>query len=127
MDDPRLTDERTDRAMTRLEARADEWSVEVDLPAMVRNVVSPMRLNKNAPEAVRENFTARMEQQIDAIVKQAFIEGAYRDHCGTADIVIPCAIQLSGHADFPKGTKLGHVIKALARLQLNGALSRRST
>ena len=43
---------------------------------MIKNVTSPMNLNRNAPADVREKFKARMEAQISAIVLQAFVEGA---------------------------------------------------
>lgn len=67
-----------ERAMDGLEAQADIWADEVDLVLMIKNVVSPMRLSRNAPNDVREKFTARMEAQIDAIVRQAYLEGFYR-------------------------------------------------
>ena len=85
--DPRLTDPSVDRSLPGMEALADAWGVEVSLPGMVTNIVSPMRLNKNVPNEVREDFIARMERQIDAIVKQAFIEGAYRGCTGAFDAV----------------------------------------
>ena len=59
--DPRLTDPSVDRSLTGMEALADAWGVEVSLPGMVTNIVSPMRLNKNVPNEVREDFIARME------------------------------------------------------------------
>lgn len=114
--DPRLTDERTDRALTIFEARADEWAVEINLPSMVNNVVSPMRLNRSAPDDVRERFTHRMKEQIDAIVKQAFIEGAYRNHCSNADIILPCDIQLPDGVRVPKGKNLSELMRQLAAI-----------
>lgn len=84
-DDPRLTDPSVDRAMTGLEALADQWAVEVDLPKMIDNLA--LRLNRNAPDDIREAFIARQAKQIDAIVKQAYIEGAYRAAMGAFDAV----------------------------------------
>lgn len=69
-----------DVSLTVLDALADRWAAEVNLTAMIKNAVSPMRLNRNAPDDVRQKFTARMEAQIDAIVRQAFIEAIIR-HC----------------------------------------------
>jgi hypothetical protein len=71
-------DPELDMSLAKLDALADVWAEEVNLTAMIKNVVSPMRLNRNAPKEVREKFTARMEAQIDAIMRQAFIEGAVR-------------------------------------------------
>lgn len=59
-----------------LDGRADEWSARVNLIGMIENAVSPMRLNRSVPDAVRESFRKRMIEQIDAIVRQAFVEGA---------------------------------------------------
>lgn len=67
-----------ERAMDALEGLSDAWAAEVNLTAMIDNIVSPMGLNKSAPPEVRAEFTARMKTQIDAIVRQAYIEGAYR-------------------------------------------------
>lgn len=116
-DDPRITNAGVDRALTRLEAASDAWAVEVDLPAMVKNIVSPMRLNRNAPDDVREQFTARMEQQIDAIIRQAFIEGSYRNHCDTADIILPCDVSVAS-THFVSGSPLAPVIREIARIGL---------
>lgn len=85
--DARLTDPSVDRSLTGLEALSDQWAVEVKLPDMVRAVVSPMRLNKNVPDDIRESFIHRMERQIDALIKQAWIEGAYRGCTGAFDAV----------------------------------------
>lgn len=66
------------RAMSGLEGLADAWAAEVDLNAMLDNVVSPMQLDPNAPQSVRDDFTKRMKERADAIVRQAFMEGTYR-------------------------------------------------
>lgn len=76
---------KADRAIDGLEALADQWAAEINLTSVIKNTVSPMDLNRNAPAEVRERFKARMEAQIDAIAKQAFIEGAYRAACGMQD------------------------------------------
>jgi hypothetical protein len=45
---------------------------------MVTNVTSPMHLNRNAPEDVRDKFHERMKSQMFNLMQQAFIEGAAR-------------------------------------------------
>lgn len=74
-----------DRALDHLEGRADLWSERVNLLAMIENVVSPMRLNRNVPDDVRESFRKRMIEQIDAIVRQAWVEGALEAIDGPPD------------------------------------------
>lgn len=59
-----------------IEGQADVWAEKVNLNAMIENAISPMRLNRNAPDDVRAAFTKRMKEQIDTIVRQAFAEGA---------------------------------------------------
>jgi len=68
-----------------LEALADAWAAEVDLTSMIKNVTSPMELNERATEHVKTEFRHRMEVQMDAIVRQAFQEGAYRAITGLQD------------------------------------------
>ncbi len=76
---------KADQATAILDGLCDKWAAEVDLTSMIKNAVSPMRLNRNAPDDVREDFTHRMEVQIDAIARQAFIEGSYRAITGLQD------------------------------------------
>lgn len=73
---------RADQALDALEGRADAWSKRVDLRSMIENAASPMRLNRNAPDDVRESFRKRMIEQIDAIVRQAWGEGALEGRYG---------------------------------------------
>ena len=61
-----------------LDGLADKWAIDVDLTSMIKNATSPMNLNGSAPDHVREKFRARMESQINAVVLQAFVEGALR-------------------------------------------------
>lgn len=70
--------QKADLGLDVLDALADKWAVDVDLTSMIKNVTCPMDLNKNAPENVREHFRGRMESQIYAIVRQAWVEGALR-------------------------------------------------
>lgn len=68
-----------------LDGMADVWAEEVNLTSMIKNATSPMDLNKSAPPEVRQRFRDRMEAQIDAIARQAFIEGAHRAVCMVQD------------------------------------------
>ena len=61
-----------------LDGLADKWAIDVDLTSMIKNATSPLNLNRSAPDHVREKFRARMEAQINAVVLQAFVEGALR-------------------------------------------------
>ena len=71
------TDPQTaDLSLAAIEGHADVWAARINLNAMIENVVSPMHLNRNAPDDVRKSFTKRMEQHIDALMRHAFIEGA---------------------------------------------------
>ena len=67
-----------ERGLAILDGLTDKWAEEVNLLSMIENAVSPMRLNRNAPQEVRDNFTHRMKVQIDAICRQCFMEGAMR-------------------------------------------------
>lgn len=76
---------KADYGMDVLDGMADAWAAEVNLTSIIKNATSPMRLNRNAPNDVRESFAHRMEVQIDAIARQAFIEGAFRAITGLQD------------------------------------------
>lgn len=78
-----------DRSLSALEAMADQWSAEVNLPEMIKNALSVARLNRNAPDDVREQFIGRAEAQVHAIVCQAFVEASYRAYCAGADSRAP--------------------------------------
>lgn len=73
-----MSNEKAKLALAILDGQADQWAEEVNLTSMIKNATSPMDLNRNAPQSVRERFRLRMEAQIDAIARQAFIEGAMR-------------------------------------------------
>lgn len=68
----------SDRAMDQLDALADAWAIEVELPQLIKAATSPMDLKPHAPADVRQRFRNRMEAQIDAIVRQAFLEAYMR-------------------------------------------------
>ena len=67
-----------ERGIAILDALTDQWAEEINLLSMIENVVSPMRLNRNVPQTVKDKFTHRMKVQIDAICRQCFMEGAMR-------------------------------------------------
>lgn len=69
---------RADISLAKLDAITDQWHEECSITAMIKNACSPMNLTKNAPPEIRAKFKARMEAQIDAIVRQAFLEGMVR-------------------------------------------------
>lgn len=74
-----------DLGMAILDGEADAWAEEVNLTAMIKNATSPMKLNRNAPQNVRDDFHHRMEVQIYAIVRQTYIEAAFRTICKLQD------------------------------------------
>lgn len=70
-------EEKAERAMSGLEGMADKWAADVGLNDMIDNIASPMNLSPEASINTRQDFAKRMREQIDAIVRQAWIEGAY--------------------------------------------------
>jgi hypothetical protein len=74
------TDEETKagHAIDALDALADQWALEINLPFMVKAMASPMKLNNTCPADVKLGFQNRMEAQIDAMIRQAFVEGMLR-------------------------------------------------
>lgn len=81
MDEDREDD---DMSLAFVEGQADVWAEQINLNAMIENVTSPMRLNPNVPKEVRESFAKRMREQMDALLRQAFMEGAFRAMTGFA-------------------------------------------
>lgn len=76
MNESEPTPEEADMSLAAIEGYADAWAERINLNAMIENVVNPMKLNRNVPDDVKVSFAKRMREQIDAIVRQAFIEGA---------------------------------------------------
>lgn len=65
-----------ERAMDGLEAQADIWADEIDLVLIIKNIGSASRgLNDRMPKDIREGFINRQEANIDALVRQAYLEG----------------------------------------------------
>src|ERR1700754_4205233 len=75
--------ELTEHSVSALEGFADVWTAEVKLHEMIKDAIHVAWLDRSAPDDVRERFIARSEAQIDAIVRQAFMEGAYQARNGT--------------------------------------------
>ena len=70
------TKAKADMCLSAIEGYADAWAKRINLNAMIENALSPMRLNQSVPNDVKAAFTKRMKEQVDAIVRQAFLEGA---------------------------------------------------
>ena len=81
-DDPKAM---ADAQIEVIDRMADAWAEEVDLATMIKNATSPMDLKPHAPAEVRAVFRQRMEDQIDAIARQCFLEGASRAVCLVQD------------------------------------------
>ena len=65
-----------ERAMSGLEAQADIWADEIDLVLIIKNIGAASRgLNDRMPKDIREGFINRQEANIDALVRQAYLEG----------------------------------------------------
>ena len=68
-----------ERAIDGLEALADLWADEVSLVVIIKNIGDMSRkLTDRMPKDVREGFINRQEALVDAIVRQAYLEGFYR-------------------------------------------------
>ena len=65
-----------DMCLSVIEGYADAWAKRINLNAMIDNALSPVRLNQGVPNDVKAAFAKRMKEQVDAIVRQAFLEGA---------------------------------------------------
>lgn len=68
-----------ERAMDGLEAQADIWADEINLVLVIKNIGSVSRgLRDHMPPDIREGFINRQEANIDALVRQAYLEGFNR-------------------------------------------------
>lgn len=74
-------------AIGALETLAEKWAVDVNLPGIAKNLAQVSRLAPRAPDNVREEFIARQETQIAAMIEQAWIEGALHGSTGAFDLV----------------------------------------
>lgn len=65
-----------ERAMDGLEAQADIWADEINLVLIIKNIGAASRgLTDRMPPDVREGFINRQEANIDALARQAYLEG----------------------------------------------------
>lgn len=65
-----------ERAMDGLEAQADIWADEINLVLIIKNIGNASRgLTDRMPRDIREGFINRQEANIDALVRQAYLEG----------------------------------------------------
>lgn len=68
-----------ERAMDGLETQADIWADEINLVLIIKNIGAASRgLTDRMPPDVREGFINRQEANIDALARQAYLEGFYR-------------------------------------------------
>jgi len=68
-------DTATDMAVAKIEAIADQWAAAINLNEMVGYISTASRLMPSVPDCAREGFIVRQRQSIDAIVRQAFMQG----------------------------------------------------
>lgn len=69
----------SERAMDGLEAQADIWADEIDLVVIIKNIGDASRkLTDRMPTDIREGFINRQEANVDALVRQAYLEGFMR-------------------------------------------------
>lgn len=71
-------EQKADAAVDWLEAQSDQWATEVDLVSSIRHIAHISRLSQKVPLSAREKMIARQEQLLDALMRQAFIEGGFR-------------------------------------------------
>lgn len=74
-------------AIGAIEQLAEAWCKEAGVADMAKNIASVARLNRNAPDEVREQFMKRQEGLIYRMIEQAWIEGALRGSTGAFDLV----------------------------------------
>lgn len=68
-----------ERVMDGLEAQADIWADEINLVLIIKNIGAASRgLTDRMPPDIREGFINRQESNIDALVRQAYLEGFMR-------------------------------------------------
>lgn len=71
-----------DMAIAGIEAIADQWAEAINLNQMVEYISAVSRLKSSTPKDVRDKFIQRQRQSIDALVRQAFMEGFVCAHDG---------------------------------------------
>ena len=61
--------------MMGMEAKSDLWAERVNLNDLIKNIVNVGRLKDGTPTDVRESFIKRQRELIDALMRQAYLEG----------------------------------------------------
>ena len=70
--------ERHEEVIAQLESESDVWAENVNLLASIKHIAHISRLAQTVPLAAREKMIGRQEAMLDALMRQAFIEGAFR-------------------------------------------------
>lgn len=70
--------ENHEKAIEQLEAESDMWAERVNLHASIEHIAHVSRLAQTVPLAAREKMIDRQKSLLDALMRQAFIEGAFR-------------------------------------------------
>lgn len=70
--------QRADIALDQMEAESDAWAEGVNLNASIDHIAHISRLAQTVPLAAREKMIHRQKVLLDALMRQAFIEGAFR-------------------------------------------------
>lgn len=82
MSEPTPTPEQiaaSERAIDGLEAQADIWADEINLVVIVKQIGAASRgLTDRMPPDIREGFINRQEANVDALARQAYLEGFMR-------------------------------------------------
>lgn len=75
-----MTDDerRASEAIDALEAQSDQWAEQVNLRASIEHISHISRIANHVPMAAREKMIGRQKSLLDALMRQAFIEGALR-------------------------------------------------
>lgn len=69
----------SERAIDGLAAQADIWADEIDLVVIIKSIGAASRaLTDRMPTDVREGFINRQEANVDALARQAYLEGFMR-------------------------------------------------
>ena|SRR5687768_1431299 len=66
-------------AMAELEAQADMWAVEIRLIDIIKIIGKcTHKISRDMPDDIRVGYINRLEAYIDALMRQAYMDGFYR-------------------------------------------------
>ena len=74
MEDKRMAE----AALDQMEAESDKWAIDVNLMASIDHIAHVSRLSQTVPIDQREGMIGRQKSLLDALMRQAFIEGGFR-------------------------------------------------